>query len=900
MKNNGHDPKAIAEAINLIVGPGRVTELRALEAKTADDRYPHTVSGYFDDPDKLASAVGNIVSAKGVYFIPNEINPALLARAKNRLRRAPKGASTQDSDILRRRWLLIDADALRPSGISATDAEHEAAIDRTRAVYRHLKAQGWPDPVAADSGNGAHLLYRIDLPAEAGGLVQRCLTALAQRFDDGAVHIDQTVFNPARIWKLYGTMACKGDDTPDRPHRMARILSHPDTMTVVPVEKLEALAAEARQAEPVRPAGPRTPRPAIAGDLRPFDVEAFIARHRLDATGPEHWNGKQGPGRRWVLNTDPMGGGHDDGSCFIIEHASGAISAGCHHDSATWDWHDLRAKYEPKAAMAKTGARHPLPKAIPPMEPYRPFPLECIPEPVRSFVKQAAAAMCCDESYIALPFLAAAAAAVGNCLRIELKKGWTEPCILWCVVVAESGTLKSPALELALRPVRHRQRLAMKEHSAAMETYEADLVQYEIDLAASRKAKGTIDRPLKPQPPVCWRNITEDTTVEALAMLLVSNWRGLLVGKDEWAGWLRSFGQYKQGRGGDEAHWLNMHGGRPMIVDRKSTGTIFVSHAAVSICGGIQPGPLARALRPEFHENGLLARVLFAYPPIKRKRWTEVEIEPAMEKTISELFEKLYSLEPIPDDNGDPQPGILRLSAEAKTRWIRFFNAHADEQIHLSGDEAAAWSKLEGYAARLAMVIHCLRWTAGDSMLAHFGVVDYTSMEAGINLSRWFGQETRRVYAMLGESDDDRDRRRLVELIRQKGGAVTPRELMRGSRMFPKTADAEAAIEELAKLGYGKWEDVPPGPQGGRPTRRFALVDGADVDETMPIPNECEGFVNVNGVNAVDEQDADLRDVDEERRAICEIDGGLSAEDAEQVAKKRNVESTSLTVKATL
>jgi hypothetical protein len=887
MKSNEHDPKAIAEAIRLIVGPGQVTELRALEATTAADRYPHTAAGYFDDADKLAAAVGAIRTAKGIYFIPNQVNPALLARANNRLRKAPKGESTQDGDILRRRWLLIDVDALRPSGISATDAEHEAAIDRARDIFAFLRDQGWPDPIAADSGNGGHLLYRIDLPADDGGLVQRCLYALAERFDDEIVKIDQSVFNPARIWKLYGTIARKGDDTPDRPHRMARILSRPETITVVPVEKLEALAAEACQAEPVALASRHTPRSAVAGNLRPFDVAAFIARHNLDATGPEPWNGQQGPGRRWIFNTDPMGGGHDDGSCFIIEHATGAISAGCLHNSATWTWRDLRAKYEPEAATAKTAARPPMPVALPPVvEPYRPFPLECLPEPVRSFVKQVGTAMCCDESFVALPLLAAAAAAVGNCLQIELKKGWTEPCILWCVVVAESGTLKSPALELALRPVRNRQRLAIKEHRDAMETYEADLVQYEINMTAWKKTKDPTDSPIKPQPPVCWRNITEDTTVEALAMLLVSNWRGLLVGKDEWAGWLRSFGQYKQGRGGDEAHWLNMHGGRPMIVDRKTTGTIFVSRAAVSICGGIQPGPLARVLRPEFHENGLLARVLFAHPPRRRKRWTEAEISPAMEKTIGELFDKLYSLEPIPDDNGDPQPGILRLSPEAKTKWIRFFDAHADEQVRLSGDEAAAWSKLEGYAARLAIVVHCLRWAAGDSTLAHSGVVDDKSMEAGIALSQWFGQETRRVYATLGETDVDRDRRRLMELIRRKGGTLTSRELMRSSGTFQKAEDAEAALEELTKAGIGQWEYVPPGPKGGQPTRRFVLADRADADTTTPLPQKNEGFVNVNGVNGVDEQDADLRNAEQERKAICEIDGGLSAEDAEHVAEE--------------
>jgi hypothetical protein len=468
------------------------------------------------------------------------------------------------------------------------------------------------------------------------------------------------------------------------------------------------------------------------------------------------------------------------------------------------------------------------------VEPYRPFSVDCLPEPVRSFVVKAAVAMGCDESFIALPLLAAAAAAVGNCFRIELKAGWTEPCVLWCVVVAESGTLKSPALELALRPIRNRQFCAMKEHRAAMEKYEAVLMQYEIDLAAWKKAKGTTDSPVKPEPPVCWRNITEDITVEALAMLLESNWRGLLIGKDEWAGWLRSFGQYKQGRGGDEAHWLNMHGGRPLISDRKTGDrkTIYVPRAAVSICGGIQPGPLARALRPEFHENGLLARVLFAYPPRRRKRWSEAAIDPAMEQSIEGLFDKLYSLEPILDDNGDPQPGILRLSPEAKQLWITFFNAHAEEQVHLSGDEAAAWSKLEGYAARLAMVVHCLRWAAGDSTLAHSGEVDDKSMEAGIILSRWFGYEAKRVYAILQQDDESQATVELIELVRRLGGRITVRDLSHHDRQYQPVEVAEEALNGLVTAGLGRWEPVGPTEKGGRPTMCFVLAEGVSVTTT--------------------------------------------------------------------
>src|SRR2546423_716170 len=73
----------------------------------------------------------------------------------------------------------------------------------------------------ADSGNGYHLLPLVDLPNDdtSKELVKQLLTALGNRFNNGTVKIDAAVFNAARITKLYGTIARKGDSTEDRPHR---------------------------------------------------------------------------------------------------------------------------------------------------------------------------------------------------------------------------------------------------------------------------------------------------------------------------------------------------------------------------------------------------------------------------------------------------------------------------------------------------------------------------------------------------------------------------------------------------------------------------------------------------------------------------------------------------------
>jgi hypothetical protein len=509
-----------------------------------------------------------------------------------------------------------------------------------------------------------------------------------------------------------------------------------------------------------------------------------------------------------------------------------------------------------------------------PIPPFAAFPVDALPAPAQSFVAKGAHAIGCDPSYIALPLLSALAAAIGNTRRIQLKRGWTEPAIIWTAIVGESGTLKTPAFKLVMEPVRRMQAVKLTEHQAAFEQHERDLLRYEADLTAWKReaAKGNKragDPPEKAQAPQPERYVVSDTTVEALVPILLANPRGLLLARDELAGWIGSFDRYVGGKGGaDAAHWLSMHNGESIVVDRK-TGqprTIYVPSAAVSITGGVQPGILDRVLGVEHRESGLLARLLLAMPPRRRKCWTEATIPESVEVRVAAIFRRLYELEPDYDERGMVRPYILPLTIGGKAAWITFYNAHAEEHAELTGDLSAAWSKLEGYAARLALVVHLVRWAARDPTLQDPEAIDEVSIAAGVTLSRWLGHEARRIYAIWAESGENRDRWRLVELIQRKGGTVTARDLMRSSRMFATAAGAEAALHELAEAGIGRWEQVSAGPKRGKPTKRFVLVnperadaapftdpvDVGDVDNTPIHGVASRGFVNVSAVNVPD------------------------------------------------
>lgn len=240
----------IHQNLGMLVRPGQVTELRALNCGGG------TVSGYFDHDhlaDMAAAAAELERDASGVYLVANPVSPDRLATRPNATARAGIGDTTQAAHVVGRGMLLVDFDPVRPAGVSATEAEKGRAGKLAGRIWKHLGRLGWPAPLVADSGNGVHLIYRVDLPADDGGLVRRVLQALAARFDTDGCEIDRAVHDPARLVKIPGTLARKGEPTADRPHRRSRLL-HPGDGAVVPAHLLEALAAEV--APPVRPAAP--------------------------------------------------------------------------------------------------------------------------------------------------------------------------------------------------------------------------------------------------------------------------------------------------------------------------------------------------------------------------------------------------------------------------------------------------------------------------------------------------------------------------------------------------------------------------------------------------------------------------------------------------------------------
>ena len=413
-----------------------------------------------------------------------------------------------------------------------------------------------------------------------------------------------------------------------------------------------------------------------------------------------------------------------------------------------------------------------------------------------------ALAVGCDTCFIALPVLTAMAAAIGSNYQLEIKPGWNAKAILWGAVVGESGTTKTPAFDLVLKPWHAYQNYCFAEHNKAMEQFAIDKMQHDRSMQNWKRGKhvvgvGTVGNspPLPPCEPQAQRILVDDPTIEALAPILLANPRGLLLAKDELSGWFGSFNRYSSGKGsGDESRYLSMYNGQSFTIDRK-TGqprTIHVPHAFLSICGGIQPGILQRIWGQDQRESGMAARFLIAYPPRKPKVYSEAIVDPATEQQWTRLIEKILTEQQSTSNQ-------LHLSPEAKAHVVAWLDQHNQEQSAQHGDLAAAFSKLEEIPFRLAIVLHLARYYSGVDVVSRLEV-DQETIEAAITLTEWFKNEARRIYRLFGCKVPPSPQQTLHKWLKEQGEPVTPRDVAMNLREYRGRGGSERARAALESL----------------------------------------------------------------------------------------------------
>lgn len=328
------EPDEIRRTINVLKSDGELFEVRCLEA---NGRRVH--SGYFRSAEMLIQQLQRLNSLdSNIYFSLNNVKHECYSREQRDKFVMNAKNTTNDNDIDGYDWLFIDLDPKRPAGVSSSEEQLQKAKTRGNRVYTFMKNLGFNEPITALSGNGIHLLYRIHLAncEENNLLVKKCLCALDMFFSDDEVKIDTTNFNPSRICKLYGTMARKGSNTPENPHRLSHLLTEGNRN---PTDKvyLEKLAATL----------PVEEKPQRYNNYNPreFNLEEWLSKY-----GIRYRTASYSDGIKYILECCPFDSNHKGKDACIFQSRSGAIGFHCFHNSCSdKTWHDVRLLYEPDA-----------------------------------------------------------------------------------------------------------------------------------------------------------------------------------------------------------------------------------------------------------------------------------------------------------------------------------------------------------------------------------------------------------------------------------------------------------------------------------------------------------------------------------------------------------------------
>jgi len=425
------------------------------------------------------------------------------------------------------------------------------------------------------------------------------------------------------------------------------------------------------------------------------------------------------------------------------------------------------------------------------------FPVQALPPFWGDWCGHVAAGAGVPVDYVAMTLLTAAAGLIGGKRRVSPAPAWTEPCVLWTALVGPPSSGKTPAMEAALGPVHalHDELAAGNEahqrrHLKARETARAERRWWHHELlGAVANRKPAPDMPVaaqEPQPFMPRQLVVEDPAVASATAALRGSPHGILLARDELAGWLAACRA-------QPVWWLKAWSGGRQVMDGDGGADRAAGCSAVSVLGTIAPDVLAKALAGS-EDGGVPARLLFVVPerpPLQPLSDASVALQPLVVAALARLRDL-----PAP-------PRVVPLSAEARATFedLRHSIGNSDG---LDGALAAWWGKGAGTVLRLAGVLSFLQWAARPADQPEPLAVSDGALRAANDL--WAGYlwgHAEAVLAITGESEQRRCARKALRWIRvQRLEEVGREDIRRRARAARNAQDADDVIDTLVDSGW--------------------------------------------------------------------------------------------------
>jgi hypothetical protein len=495
---------------------------------------------------------------------------------------------------------------------------------------------------------------------------------------------------------------------------------------------------------------------------------------------------------------------------------------------------------ELRRAWERAGEPAPEPWPVPDLSlatadtlPAPPLPLDTFPHRWRAWIARAAERAGSPPDYIAGSLLAVVGATIGNARWGSPWEGWTHPPVVNVACIGTPATGKSPGIDAVAVPLadlaadlnddweeRQREyRSAKQEAKERRAAWEGDVKEaVKRGNAPPREPAGAQD----PEEPKKRRAYASDATMEAARDLSAANPRGLLLHRDELAGWISGMGRYGNGDGGaDRAFWLQAYEGRRWSSARVKDGDNApeIPHLTWGVLGGFQPDRLASVLLAG-DDDGLAARFLYTWPAPP----PNVSARPDGRGLPFDLKAALRRLRELPMPDSEPIVlGFEDDAAEAMQDWRREVKAMEADAAGLF----LSWTgKLPGFAVRLALVFAHLAWIAAEDGTPPPERITLDDLSRALGfLADYAVPMARRAFGEAALPEAERDARRLarwyLRLPCPRPDILNARALRRMAHGpgIPTAARIEAALTELAELGLLR---AAPRREGDAPGRRRA------------------------------------------------------------------------------
>ena len=395
------------------------------------------------------------------------------------------------------------------------------------------------------------------------------------------------------------------------------------------------------------------------------------------------------------------------------------------------------------------------------------LPLDAFPEKIREIVLDLSRYENFNVEYTASIILSAVATAIGNSCHIRIKGEWKTAPALYMMLVGRPGLGKTPPLGFIYKPIN-------EQDDRMFEKFNEEWSEYEKNMAAGGPQNDTTQL----RKPRLVTTVISDFTPEAMISVHQYNPRGIALVVDEILALFNSVKRYSS-RNNLIEDLLTAYSGQPLKAVRKSESKpAFIKTPCINIIGSIQTNLLSEIFKADFVANGLTDRFLFeadfvangltdrflfVYPKDRKiSVWRRNDRNigrPDILGKWRDILGRVLNIPCIADEKSNAvSPLVINMDDEAEEYFYNWYNGIIEE-VNAIEDDAEVESrkmKLNGNAARLALIFQIMKWAAGEGEMRS---IELDTVKAAVRMIEYYEESYRRTQeaVVTGNIGDTKD-----------------------------------------------------------------------------------------------------------------------------------------------